>query len=267
MELASPPTDISQAASSLLQSVLLSIPSDLLSAHVRAEIDRTLILTSDKGAMLASVLNPVPAVKGKGAGASIIPFLARGYSDAVEVEALIRPRMPVIMTAPELDADADAEEDDEDEDMENAAYEPASETTSFLKFPAAGAESKKTEPIVASSMTVPVQKRTYIEESAIRTPGLASVSDQQSVQAKKARTQENDSIDSQSDRPATITQVITSSSHPVPVVQQQTHVTSESSAAPQAVLPEDESDDELPTLNIDPDTDDDEEDDDVPMEG
>lgn len=263
-------TDLGHAASVLIQSVLLSIPAELLAASVRAEIDRTVILTSDKDAMLASVLNPVPAVKGKGAPTSIIPFLARGYSDAVEVETLIRPRMPVIMTAPELDAQAEAEEDEEDEEMENGVHEPLSETATFLRAPFAAAASNEAESAAASGHTLPVHKRTYIEESTIKTPSLSSSLEQHAVQAKKARTQEHDAVIEdgvQMAQQPTAATGDTSSSHPVPVVKQQAQITSQAASAPDADLPDDDSDDELPTLNVDPDTDEDEDDDDVQMEG
>ncbi|KAJ6155588.1 Armadillo-like helical [Penicillium chermesinum] len=250
---ASKSSALGQAASALLQSVLLSAPSELLAASMRAEIDRTIILISDKDAMLASVLNPVPAIKGKGAGASIIPFLARGYSDTVEVESLIRPRMPVIMTAPELDAQALAEEEDEDEEMEVAEHEPVSETASFLKFSTSNVVPAKSEPVEATNKRF----RTYIEEPTLK--AMPEPSENQLERPKKARIEES------VHHPAPVA-AIASTPHPAPV-SQQTQAKPQASAAPEASMPEDDSDDELPTLNLDPDTDDDEEDDDVQMEG
>lgn len=260
-------SSIEKSASTLLQVVLLSIPSELLISSVRAEIDRTIILTADKDAMLASVLNPIPALKGRGAGASLMPFLVRSYSDQMEVEALVRPRMPVMMTAPELDAYTENEEDEEADDMADEAYNAAPATAEFLKAPQVEAQQPEPTPAVPS-----MHKRTYAEESTLQSSGFAMVSEKQPVQAKKARFEESISTSSGQQQPTTVTQVSTStmpahvetssaSSQP----QFKTQVSTVSTTSqPATDLPVDESDDELPTLNMDSDTDDD---DDVAMEG
>ena len=104
--------DLKRAASELLPVILAAVPTGLLAPSVRAEIDRTIILTADKNAILASVLNPVPAMKGRGAGSSIMPFLARSHADAMDVEGLIRPRMPVLMNAPNMNGYVNADEEE-----------------------------------------------------------------------------------------------------------------------------------------------------------
>ena len=256
---ASPFVDLQQNASGLLQAVLVSIPAELIPPSVRAEIDRTIILTTDKNPMLASVLNPVPAAKGRGAGSSIIPFLVRPYGDQMEVEALVRPRMPVLMTAPELDAYADEDEEVEDEEMGDDVYNAAPKTSEFLKQPVPMPlhvpqvdQLKVTDPVPT------FQKRTYTEESTTQGP----ISQKQDVQVKKARFEEL--------VPSTLTQqplsqpaaAVTQSEAPkvsAPVS------TTSTTVASQSAEEVDDSDDELPTLNIDSDTD--EEDDDVTMEG
>ncbi|KAJ5665098.1 uncharacterized protein N7477_007546 [Penicillium maclennaniae] len=249
--------ELERAASELLQIVLASVPSELL-ASVRTEIDRTIILTADKDAMLASVLNPVPAVKGRAAGASIIPFLVQAHADQMEVEALIRPRMPVLMTAPELDAFADEEDEENDEDMVDESYHVAARASDFLK-----------EPVVAPTVThkteaaAPLHKRTYVDETTTQPASLTLASKQQS-QTKKARFEET--VTSFVSQPAKIEATI----GPKPV--QSISQVSSSAVAPQpsadASLSVDDSDDELPTLNIESDTDDEDDDDeDVNMEG
>lgn len=272
---------LQQSASGLLQTVLVSVPSELLAASVRAEIDRTIILTADKDAMLASVLNPVPAVKGRRAGASIIPFLVRAHTDRMDVEALVRPRMPVLMTAPEVGTYADMEEDEEAEEMPEEPFEAAPKTADFLKQPLAPAqETQEKETPVAS-----VQKRTYVEDTSAQPRSLSMASEKQPVQTKKARFDENFSSSSgpssMANQPVVAaTQLSASVSQPVqteaPSVFKPTSVASQiSTTAPKpsaaAASPdEDESDDELPTLNIDPDTedeDDEDEDEDVTMGG
>jgi pre-rRNA-processing protein RIX1 len=255
---------IEKTASNLLQAVLVSVPSELLAASLRAEIDRTIILTADKDAMLASVLNPIPATKGRGAGASLMPFLVRSYSDQMEVEALVRPRMPVLMTAPELDAYTENEEDEEAEEMDTETFDAAPSASEFLKAPAVEAPKHEPTPAVSS-----VHKRTYAEESTLQSTGFAVASEKQPVQTKKARfetTVSANSAESPSGKvqPVAVTQVSTSS-HEQP--QFKTQVSAVSTTSQSAADPaDDESGDELPTLNMDSDTDEDD-DDDVAMEG
>ncbi|OQE40162.1 hypothetical protein PENCOP_c006G03971 [Penicillium coprophilum] len=256
---ASPFLEVRQNASGLLRAVFVSIPAELVPPSIRAEMDRSIILTSDKDAMFASVLNPVPAVKGRGAGSSIIPFLTRPYADQMEVEALVRPRMPVLMTAPELDAYVDEDEEAEDEDMVDDGYNAAPKTTEFLKQPvSAPLQVPKSD---HSKTTTPVptfHKRTYTEESTTEEP----TPQKQEVQIKKARFDEIISTPSQQpfSQPAP---TITNAEAP--------KVSTQVSTASTAVTPHsleeagDDSGDELPTLNMESDTD--EEDDDVAMEG
>ncbi|KAJ5833725.1 hypothetical protein N7474_002036 [Penicillium riverlandense] len=272
--------ELRQAASRLLQTVLVSVPAELLTPSLRAEIDRTIILTADKNAMLASVLNPVPAIKGRGAGSSIMPFLVRGYADQMEVEALVRPRMPVLMTAPELDAQADAEDEDEDENMPEEMYDAAPKTADFLRQPAPVVTpvSPLGSPAVADT-SKPLHKRAYAEEATIQTATSSKPSEKTDVQPKKARFGE--SLPKGTDTPVTEvpatsvsqavsapTPVSTSTRPDMPSAQPQPPSTLPTpTSASAASLPVDDSDDELPTLNIEPDTDSEDEDDDVPMSG
>lgn len=256
---ASPFLDLQQNASGLLQAVLVSIPAELVPPSVRAEIDRTIILTTDKDPMLASVLNPIPAAKGRGAGSSIIPFLVRPYSNKMEVEALVRPRMPVLMTAPELDAHVDEEEEVVDEDMADETPNAAPKISEFLNQPVSMPlhVPQVDQPIVANSAPT-FQKRTYTEESTTQ----EVEAQKQEVSVKKARFEElvpTASIQQPFSQPApTTTQSeALKVSSPVP--------TTSAAATSLATEEAEDSGDELPTLNLDSDTD--EEDDDVTMEG
>ncbi|KAJ5795103.1 hypothetical protein N7457_001702 [Penicillium paradoxum] len=258
-QIASSFLDLQQKASGLLQAVFVSIPAELVPPSIRAELDRTIILTSDKDAMLASVLNPVPAVKGRGAGSSIIPFLARPFADQMEVEALIRPRMPVLMTAPELDAYVDEDEEAEDEEMADDTYTAAPKTAEFLKQPVSAPLPVPQE--VQSKVAAPVptfHKRTFTEETTTQEPAQQK----QEVQAKKARFDEIISSASSQQPFSQPAPTITQAEAPKVSTASTTATTLTSQAPAEA---DDDSDDELPTLNMDSDTD--EEDDDVTMEG
>lgn len=273
---------LQQAASGLLKNFLTSVPSELLAASVRAEVDRTIILTADKDAMLASVLNPVPAVKGRGPGASIIPFLVRAHTDQMDVEALVRPRMPVLMTAPELGTYTEIEEEEDAEEVAEEPFKAVPKSADFLEQPVALAQEAQTQ----ETAVAPVQKRTYVDEISAQPHVPVIASEKEPVQTKKARLDEGISTSlgqsSAAEKPAAaVTQVSTSVSQPAqsePSVFKPKSVASQvSTTAPQpaaaaaAALPdEDDSDDELPTLNIDPDTedeDDEDEDEDVTMGG
>lgn len=104
------------AAQALLSVLFTHIRPLYLSDSLRARLDRTAILARDKDAMIASVLNPPPSRKFGKPAASILPFLARHQPCGKDVEAILRPRMPVIRTGThELEEDGD-EDEDEDED-------------------------------------------------------------------------------------------------------------------------------------------------------
>lgn len=115
----SPPNDVLEAARRLLPLTLTNLPGGFLSYAVRCQIDRTAILTNDKEAMLASVMSPVASAKGQKAVSNILPLLVRAYPEALEVEALLRPRMPVLQARR---ADLAEAVSDEDEDMNAPVY-------------------------------------------------------------------------------------------------------------------------------------------------
>jgi hypothetical protein len=109
-------TTVVVAARALLPLLLSNLPQHLMEAYVRAEIDRTAILSHHKDAMLASVLHPYIGKNGKSLP-SILPHLARAFPRDAAVEALIRPRLPVIRQAAPLLSEEGLEEREEDEDL------------------------------------------------------------------------------------------------------------------------------------------------------
>ncbi|PLB43166.1 hypothetical protein P170DRAFT_418941 [Aspergillus steynii IBT 23096] len=293
--------DLKRAASALIPAMLINVPTEFLAPSLRAEIDRTIIMTSDKNAMFASVLNPVPPMKGRGMGASIIPFLARGYAAEMEVEGLIRPRMPVLTNASSA-LGGYAYIEDEDEDEEDGTV-PASVShvtpanTGFLKQSATPVLQNDLMDIQESQPTVPsINKRSHGEDlsRSLATPSSAAQTGQANGQSKRPRV-ENEVVAAPSqpsvDRaspdtftgtaaipvptssatsthapPAQTTSVNTSTTATVGGPLSGTAVSRPmaSSAKAETAATEagdDESDDELPTLNMDPDTDDEDEED------
>ena len=90
------PSDVASAAEALLPLTLTNLPTNFLAMAVRTQIDRTAILTENKRAMLASVMNPPSKMKGVQPAPSIIPMLARAHMGELGFEALLRPQMPVV---------------------------------------------------------------------------------------------------------------------------------------------------------------------------
>lgn len=106
------PAEVVEAARKLLSLTLTHLPNGYLAFSLRSQIDRTAILTNNKDAMLASVMNPVTKKNGKVQVVSILPFLARVYPRSLEVESLLRPQMPVVQPRLNELGDDLSEEDD-----------------------------------------------------------------------------------------------------------------------------------------------------------
>ena len=85
-----------QEAQSLLHLSLTNLPYEYLPFSLRCQIDRTAIITQNKKTMLASVMNVNSKRKEQKSTSSILPLLARAHPESLEVEVLLRPRMPPI---------------------------------------------------------------------------------------------------------------------------------------------------------------------------
>ena len=101
-----------QAAEELLPLTLSNLPNDFLPFSLRCQIDRTAVITGNRKAMLASVMNPTSKRRGQKQTSSILPLLARAHPEALEVEALLRPQMPPIQfpRSEEIGMESDGED-------------------------------------------------------------------------------------------------------------------------------------------------------------
>lgn len=111
-------SDAFQAAWKLLPELLKECPTSMINRQLRTEMDRLAVLLDHDDAMLASVINPV--ITKEKSTASLLPFLATLKTDSTAVEALLRPRMPVIqedyttsLGKPSHDISIDAEEEED----------------------------------------------------------------------------------------------------------------------------------------------------------
>jgi hypothetical protein len=113
-------TAVQVAASALLPVFLSNLDTKCVPRKLRASIDRTAILTKHKDALVASVMNPPINPSGTGAQASLLPFLAKLFPGDAEVEALIRPRMPILWTGRRNGAEEDDDDDEDEEEDQDA---------------------------------------------------------------------------------------------------------------------------------------------------
>ncbi|KAF1831219.1 hypothetical protein BDW02DRAFT_505803 [Decorospora gaudefroyi] len=111
---------LKEAAHTLLPTLLANISPQYLSDSMRARLDRTAIITQNKDAMVASILNPPPSKKFGKPAASILPLIARSFPAEKDVEGMLRPRMPVIrLGGQELETDEADDDMDVEEEPEN----------------------------------------------------------------------------------------------------------------------------------------------------
>lgn len=116
---------LEEAAYNLLPMLFANIRTQYLSDSMRGRLDRTAVLTQNKPAMLASVLNPPPSKRFGKPAASILPLMARSFPESADVEGFLRPRMPAIRLGRqdtemadvgECEGENEGEEEEEEED-------------------------------------------------------------------------------------------------------------------------------------------------------
>jgi pre-rRNA-processing protein RIX1 len=296
---------LQSTAAKLLPILLASLPLKYIPLPLRIELDRTAILIGDQDAMMASVLNPVPVVKGRRVTPSILPFLVRRYSKELEVECLLRPRMPVLLGASEITDPILDEEEDEAENSEQAKTVVAShifESSVPLSLNQAPSRADVTQNAVRSPGKRILPQDTH--PSGHHTLTKSNEENHETPQTKKARLQPDDTVPSAgsqaSSSPDSTPRMSISGQQVVPVTLSETALSPATvpltsapsvpsvSNASVSVLESvggrmqstdvrrdgeagaqdegEESDDEIPALNIEPDTDEEDEEDTL-MEG
>ncbi|OJD23437.1 hypothetical protein ACJ73_05212 [Blastomyces percursus] len=151
------------AAEDLLTSLLTALPTEHTPPYLRTEIDRTAIITKSESIMMASVLNPVPATSSRCNTPSIIPFLARCCPETPGVESLLRPRMPVLIRPSQPSEWELANEEDESNPKSMAAFISSSN-------------------VIPEELTRPINKRALddiqtTDEQALPPPGSQNLMD------------------------------------------------------------------------------------------
>lgn len=266
-------SDCRKPATKLLYSVLRYVPAEIIPPSLRTEIDSVSILTGNHETILASVLSPAINMSGQQIMPSLMPFLARNNPSGQDVEALLRPRMPVI-AGPPLAKNVDAEDEEEQEDEEMGDYRGTSFESS-LKASSNAFPSKRTLPVDqeqdSAMMDVDREspKRVRIEEQTTTTttavPVLTPSMPQANVTASTAATGTAVTIPEKStEQPRSIFSDDAFKTAKPPVVEANVVTTSNvttAQAASNTVTPQDggdddDSDEEIPTLNIESDSED-----------
>ncbi|KAK0665979.1 rRNA processing/ribosome biogenesis-domain-containing protein [Cercophora samala] len=151
------PASLLTSATFLLPLFLSHLPQPHLSPDIRSLVDRTAILSSNKNAMLASVLNPYKDTRGR-YYPSILPFLVQKFGTSKEVEVvrsnLVRAGRYAQLNADEYDPSANLDdlladkqlrgEEEEDQEMGDAE-EPNQQTDIIVEE-----EKKKEKKVVVS---------------------------------------------------------------------------------------------------------------------
>ncbi|KAG0648464.1 Transcription factor HMX3 [Hyphodiscus hymeniophilus] len=120
-------TDLNFAAKDLLPLFLSQFPQQYLDISLRSLIDRTAILSHNKAAMLAGILNPFVGKNGKSL-TSILPHLTRDFPCDDTTEILLRPRLPLLppLAGAHLFSEEGSALEDEDEEMELDSFQQES---------------------------------------------------------------------------------------------------------------------------------------------
>lgn len=129
--ISSHPTELQGLCSSpksLLIVLFCKINPTHLPRKLRVQMERTAVLTRHREALVACVMNPAKKEAGTATQMSLLPLLASMYPESEEVEALLRPRMPVILSdgdqvAEKLEAFVDDEESVVNEAFDDAAMD------------------------------------------------------------------------------------------------------------------------------------------------
>lgn len=157
--------ELKLAAQRLLVTAVTRLDSACILPKLRAQIDRTAVLTKDRDLLLASVLNPTKKPNSARVQASLLPMLARTHGQAPETDALLRPRLPPIRVAnkssyeDEMDDEVEQEEEEEDELMQEVEEQDSEPTSGLLDALA----EQPAQPIPTFAYEPAVKKRRAVE--------------------------------------------------------------------------------------------------------
>lgn len=181
MEMNSQDPNLVTAAGELLPLFMSHFPQQHLDISVRSLVERTAILSHNKHAMIASILNPFVGKNGRTL-ATILPHLAREFPDDDVTEILLRPRMPLLPSKSTLLLAPDViVEESEDDDMELNAVPISShqesgdtpdEISAVASHPSLGPAQENFGSDFNASLKVPSISSTYLSTPTQALPSL-----------------------------------------------------------------------------------------------
>lgn len=181
MEINAQDLNLVAAAGELLPLFMSHFPQQHLDISLRSLVERTAILSHNKYAMLASILNPFVGKNGR-ALATILPHLARDFPDDDVIEILLRPRMPLLPSKSTLLPTTNSiVEESEDEDMELNAVPVSShqepeltpnQNSTVASYPGLGPAQENLVSDFNASLQVPTFTSTYLSPPSQTIPSL-----------------------------------------------------------------------------------------------
>ena len=267
-------TSVQNKAFALITTFLLKVPTMCVRNALRSQLDTTIILSNDRDAMLASILNPPRRKASEKTHSSILPYVARAHNGAAELEGYIRPRMPIVITDYDNNDDSDndqemeaddgmhddeAQNDEQDEDSARQAegaevIDVPPEIPSIFQEPAKR-ESTQAAPTPSSVSTLPAESQPSAQEinvasaqPTLKRPSPPDDTDTTSAQRPKKSRQSPGPLSQTSVAPATA--AVAGLSAPVAGASSSVTV-----ANPAAVDDDDDDDFVIPELTMEPDSD------------
>ncbi|EMC97710.1 hypothetical protein BAUCODRAFT_107443 [Baudoinia panamericana UAMH 10762] len=173
-------TKLQEPAAGLLALSFSKLNASYMPGRLRTLMERSAVLTQNKKGLIACVLNP--AISGNQANVhpSLLPLLARQHPDAPEVEALLRPRMPVIRAEATPEQDHDVGEYIDDEESGPDGFQKGTYINGDSAQPSSDAQLDKQtaamthdgEDLYSAS---PIQKTTNSAQHSLQTTTIAAL--------------------------------------------------------------------------------------------
>ena len=191
------------AASAFLRTALRKLPRDYMTFRERAEIDRVSILIQDEKLMQASVMNHL-LQKNDRHQSSILPFLARKFASSEHVEALIRPRMPVLQVRDRESVMLSNEDDESGDNVEGADHHKTADFTPLDYSLAYDENTKGGKRYPTATLSSNAPENLYsLPEADTRTPGSETALPEEAVSLTFPIKRANEASDEFGDQPLT----------------------------------------------------------------
>ena len=123
-------TPLCEGASSLLATFIQKIHPGAMPPRLRMQIERVAVLTRNKDILVACTLAPAGNLSARGLKPSLMPLLAREFPQVSEVDALLRPRMPIVSSF-KKESRREGDDDEEDDALQHVNGTSSIESNEF----------------------------------------------------------------------------------------------------------------------------------------